>query len=106
MNAGHGSTSNLRVLIAGGGIGGLAAAIALQDKGIAAEIVERSSDWPTSGAVGVLHANGVRVLDQLGLGDAIAGGGWPLAYQEMCDEQGRVLSRTEFRELWGDVGPT
>ena len=104
--AGSRNSAGLRVLIVGGGIGGLAAAIALHDKGIAVEVVERSPEWPTTGAVGVLHANGVRALDRLGVAAVIADGARALEYQEMCDEHGQALSRTDLRELWGDVGPT
>ena len=60
-----------RVLIVGGGIGGLSLATALQRRGCAAELVERSPAWPALGAGIALHANGVRMLRGLGLGEAI-----------------------------------
>ena len=57
-----------RVLVVGGGLAGLAAAIALRDAGFAPELIEARRDWPTEGAAITMHANGVRALRRLGLG--------------------------------------
>ena len=51
-----------RILIVGGGIGGLSMATALHRQGFTSELVERSPAWPAAGAGIALHANGVRVL--------------------------------------------
>ena len=64
-----------RVLVVGGGLAGLAAAIALRDAGFAPELVEARREWPTEGAAITMHANGVRALRRHGLGaslDAVA----------------------------------
>jgi NAD(P)-binding Rossmann-like domain len=55
-----------RILIVGGGIAGLSAAIALADAGYSAELVESRADWPVTGAAITMHANGVRALGRLG----------------------------------------
>lgn len=60
-----------RVLIAGGGIGGLTAAIALGRRGIAAEILERSRFAEETGAGIQLGPNATRALRALGALDAI-----------------------------------
>jgi len=61
-----------RILIVGGGIAGLSLAIALRRHGAAAaELVERSPAWPAVGAGIALHANAVRALRALGVGEAI-----------------------------------
>jgi 2-polyprenyl-6-methoxyphenol hydroxylase-like FAD-dependent oxidoreductase len=60
-----------RVLIAGGGIGGLAAAIALGRRGIEAEILERSRFTEETGAGIQLGPNATRALAALGVLDAI-----------------------------------
>jgi 2-polyprenyl-6-methoxyphenol hydroxylase-like FAD-dependent oxidoreductase len=60
-----------RILIVGGGIAGLSLAIALRRAGADPELVERSPTWPAAGAGIVLHANAVRALDALGVGEAI-----------------------------------
>lgn len=94
------------VLVVGAGPAGLALGIALHDKGFAVEIVERSPDWPAVGGLGVLHANGIRVLNQLGLSEMVATEGQLLQNQVMCDKQGTPLSRIDLGELWEGVGPT
>jgi salicylate hydroxylase len=55
------------VLIAGGGIGGLAAALALARIGWPSVIAERRSEWSETGAGIQLSPNAVRVLQQLGV---------------------------------------
>ncbi len=58
-----------RVLIAGGGIGGLAAAIALAGRGIASEVLERSGFTEETGAGIQLGPNATRALAALGVLD-------------------------------------
>jgi 2-polyprenyl-6-methoxyphenol hydroxylase-like FAD-dependent oxidoreductase len=60
-----------RVLIAGGGIGGLAAAIALGRKHIHSEVLERSSFGEESGAGIQLGPNATRAIGELGVLDLI-----------------------------------
>lgn len=60
-----------QALIAGGGIGGLAAAIALARRGIACEILERSHFAEETGAGIQLGPNATRALQALGTLDAI-----------------------------------
>jgi salicylate hydroxylase len=54
-------------LIAGGGIGGLAAALALARIGWPSVVAERRCEWSEAGAGIQLSPNGVRVLEQLGV---------------------------------------
>jgi 2-polyprenyl-6-methoxyphenol hydroxylase-like FAD-dependent oxidoreductase len=61
-----------RVLIAGGGIGGLAAAIALARRGIESEVLERSRFTEETGAGIQLGPNATRALAALGVLEAIA----------------------------------
>lgn len=60
-----------RILIAGGGFGGLAAAIALRQTGMQAEIVEQRAGYETEGAGIHLIANAFRALERLGVADAV-----------------------------------
>jgi salicylate hydroxylase len=60
------------VLIAGGGIGGLAAAIALSHHGIATHILERRSAFSEDGAGIQLSPNAVRVLERLGIAEHLS----------------------------------
>lgn len=56
-------------LIIGGGIGGLTAGIALRQKGIAVDIIERSKDWSVYGVGIIQQMNVVRAMGQLGILD-------------------------------------
>ena len=59
------------ILIAGGGIAGLALAIALARQGIAAHVLERRREFSEDGAGIQLGPNATRVLSALGLLDAL-----------------------------------
>jgi FAD-dependent urate hydroxylase len=94
-----------RILIVGGGIAGLTLATALNRQGFRAELVERSASWHATGAGILLHANGMRILRALGLGDAVEQAGAVVRHWSFCDQQGEVLCDTDLEELWGKVGP-
>jgi len=59
------------VLIAGGGIGGLVAAIALQREGIAISVFERVKELVEVGAGLTLWANALRALHEIGLANIL-----------------------------------
>jgi 2-polyprenyl-6-methoxyphenol hydroxylase-like FAD-dependent oxidoreductase len=58
-----------KVLIVGGGISGLAAAIALQKMGIEVEIAEKEMDWNVYGVGIIQPPNALRALNEIGLAD-------------------------------------
>jgi salicylate hydroxylase len=60
-------TADVPVLIIGGGIGGLTAALALARAGFPAHVVERSAEFGEIGAGIQLAPNALRVLDGLGV---------------------------------------
>jgi salicylate hydroxylase len=66
------STSPLRVAIVGGGIGGVAAAIALLRRGIVVRVYEQASALTEVGAGVALQPNGIRMLRRLGFGNELA----------------------------------
>src|SRR5688500_14362971 len=61
------------VLIAGGGIGGLAAALGLARKGIASILLEKASTLGEIGAGIQLAPNAFHAFDYLGIGEAARG---------------------------------
>lgn len=61
-----------RVLIAGGGIGGLVAALALIRRGVPVEVHEQAPALREVGAGVQISPNGVRVLQALGVAEAVA----------------------------------
>ncbi len=60
------------ILIAGGGIGGLATALALARAGIAAHVLESREAFAAEGAGIQIGPNGTHILQSLGLADALA----------------------------------
>jgi len=61
----------LRAAIVGGGIGGVAAANALRQRGVDVSIYEQAAALTEVGAGVALQPNGIRVLRRLGFGDAL-----------------------------------
>ncbi|CAL9616692.1 FAD-dependent monooxygenase [Streptomyces sp. enrichment culture] len=86
------------VLIAGGGIGGLTAALSLHAAGIDALVVESARRIEPLGVGMNLQPHGVRELTELGLGDELAALGVATAEQVFCDSLGNQLF-TEQRGL-------
>ena len=62
--------SNLPILIAGGGIGGLAAALGLAQKGFAVVVLEKAPELGEIGAGIQLGPNAFHAFDDLGVGEA------------------------------------
>ena len=56
-----------RIAVIGGGIGGLASALALLQRSFDVEVYEQSAELKEVGAGIHISANGTRVLDALGL---------------------------------------
>ncbi len=94
----------MRVLIVGGGIGGLTLAAALKQKGIQAELVERAAAWAPVGAGIVLGLNAMKVLGRIGLASAVAKRGLEVAVARVADARGRTLSGLDFRTLPNGLG--
>lgn len=80
----------LRVAIVGGGIGGLAAANALTNKGMDVGVYEQAHTLGEVGAGVGLGLNSVRLLERLGLGGRI-------------DELGATVNAFEMRAHDGEV---
>lgn len=72
-----------KVLIAGGGVGGLTAALALLKKGIECEVFEQAQELREVGAGVQIAANGTRVLFELGLEQAVRNRGVEAAGKEI-----------------------
>jgi len=85
----------LKVLIVGGGIGGLSTAIALGRRGIAHEVVELNPAWSVYGVGIIQPSNQLRALASLGLAEAVLAAGCGYPGYEVCDAQGhKVASAT------------
>ena len=62
----------LRAVVVGGGIGGIAAAVALARAGIDVEVHEQAQQLAEVGAGVSLAPNGLRMLERPGVGDQVS----------------------------------
>jgi len=90
-----------RVLIVGGGIGGLCTAIGLARAGIASKIVEIKTDWSVYGVGIIQPSNQLRALAELGLAQACVERGSAFLGWEFCDDAGNVQARVPNPEVAG-----
>ena len=85
------------ILIAGGGIGGLAAALALSQAGRAVQVIERTAGGNEAGAGIQLGPNAVKVLRGLGIADAVqAVASIPEALVVRAGATGQILSQMQL----------
>jgi 2-polyprenyl-6-methoxyphenol hydroxylase-like FAD-dependent oxidoreductase len=89
-----------RVLVIGGGIGGLAAAIALSRIGVEVELVERHEEFTVPGVGLGQPANALRVLEALGVLDECAREGFAFHHLRFYDHRGDPIVAHRF--LLGD----
>lgn len=68
---------NLNILVIGGGIGGLTAAIALRRKGHRVTVIEKDPDWSVYGVGIIQQANVIRAMAELDLLDDYLAAGVP-----------------------------
>lgn len=81
----------MKILIVGGGIGGVAAANFLERKGFQVTLVERAPEFKNIGFSITLFPNGRRLLRELGLDDEVAKHGYKLPSLEFADSKGHLL---------------
>jgi salicylate hydroxylase len=85
----------MKVLIVGGGIGGIATALCLRRQGIACELVEQAPALTEIGAGIQISANAVRILERLGLGPGLREiAVYPQAHEFRSWDDGAAILRT------------
>lgn len=95
-----------RVLVAGGGIAGLAVRRALHRRGLASLTLERRGGPAEAGLAINLPGNAVRALAQLGLLDELRAVGTRLRRREYRTERDRLLFAVDEEAFWGsEIGP-
>lgn len=94
----------MRVLIIGGGIGGLAAAVALRQAGHEPAVFERAPELREIGAGITLWTNAVRVLHRLGVGAAVEKVATPLRASELRTWRGKLLTGMDLGTLGDRIG--
>jgi 2-polyprenyl-6-methoxyphenol hydroxylase-like FAD-dependent oxidoreductase len=94
-----------RVLVIGGGIGGLTASIALSQRGFAVEVIEKDPAWAVYG-VGILQqANVVRAMARLGLLEDYLGAGFGFHAVELFAPTGQHVATIPSPRLIGSYPP-
>lgn len=83
-----------RVLVVGGGIGGMATAIAQRRRGVSVEVIDVDADWKVYGAGITITGPTLRAFRDLGLFDAIAREGFFSVGGHMYLFDGTLLSKT------------
>ncbi len=93
----------MRALLVGGGIGGLAAGIALRRVGIDAVVLEQTDELRAVGAGLALAANALAALDRIGVGDQVRARGEPAERLLALKPDGRPLVELPLtgREMLG-----
>src|SRR4051812_20139159 len=94
---------NVRVLVAGAGIAGMALAQALHRHDIPTLVVDRLAKPPDAGLAINLPGNGVRALGALGLADNLARLGTPIRRREYRNARGRLLFAIDEDAFWGET---
>jgi len=97
-------TRNERILIVGGGIGGLTAAIALRRRGFAPELVERAASWRAIGTGIVIQPNAMKLLRELEVASHLEAAGAAVRWFQFLNRKGEILCEIDLTELWSSVG--
>jgi len=92
------------ILVAGGGPGGLSAALALQRAGLEVTVWERAAQLRTAGAGLSLQINAMRMLAALGVADEVRARGAELRRGSLSDLRGRTLQSIPLERLAARYG--
>jgi 2-polyprenyl-6-methoxyphenol hydroxylase-like FAD-dependent oxidoreductase len=91
-----------RILIVGGGIGGLSAAAAFHKVGLNAVVFEQAPELREAGAGVGLWSNAVASLEQLGAGEAVRTSCSPIRIFAITNPRGKAISIVNLDELGRD----
>ena len=94
-----------KVLIVGGGIGGLCAAIALRRKGIEVDLVELKAEWTVYGVGIIQQSNVVREMAKLGVLDGYLDAAFAFEDVTINTTDGQQLVRIPGQRLAGPEYP-
>jgi len=94
-----------KVLIVGGGIGGLALSIGLRKAGIEVDVVEIRQQWAIYHVGIIAQSNLVRAMVALGIADDCVAAGFSYSGVRFCEASGKVLSEAPGVKLAGPNYP-
>ena len=95
-----------RVLIIGGGIGGLSAAIGFCQKGFDVSVFESAPEINPVGKGIWVPTNAMLALDRLGLAADVLAAGWPLESIQLRTASGSLLSNLDLQSVKARFGFT
>jgi len=85
-----------RILIVGGGIGGLSAALALRQVGFAPEVFEQAPELLEVGAAIAVWPNALRILQRLGVADQVLTRAGVIEQVRWLNWDGRLIKHVRF----------
>jgi 2-polyprenyl-6-methoxyphenol hydroxylase-like FAD-dependent oxidoreductase len=88
-----------RVIVLGGGIGGLCTAVSLRQIGVDVVVYEQAEVLSQVGAGLSIWANAIKALRKLGLADGVIRAGSKIERGRICTASGRILSLSDLGEL-------
>jgi 2-polyprenyl-6-methoxyphenol hydroxylase-like FAD-dependent oxidoreductase len=95
-----------KILIVGGGIGGLSSAIALRNAGVEqVDVVEINPETKVYHVGIVVQANFIRAMAALGIADAAVKAGFPYHGLRICNVEGEVKAQISGDHLAGEHYP-
>ena len=94
----------MKAIIIGGGIGGLASALALERVGIHCDVFEQADDLREVGSGLTVFANAVRMLKQLGVAERLLPLGSAVDRFAILRSDGATLSNSSYWELERKLG--
>jgi 2-polyprenyl-6-methoxyphenol hydroxylase-like FAD-dependent oxidoreductase len=96
----------MKILIVGGGIGGLALAGYLKNTAIDFDIIEKHQDWNHEGFSLGMWSNARSMLKKLDLADKFDTQGRPFQFLRICDGQGTLLKEYNLAKFHSETGIT
>src|SRR5215470_14755636 len=95
-----------KVLIVGGGIGGLSTAIALRRVGIDVDLVEIKIEWKVYHVGIIVQGNFIRAMAALGIADKAVAAGYPYFGVKFQTLQGQTVAEIPGIPMAGPNYPT
>ena len=90
---------HLKILVIGGGIGGLTAAIALRRKGFSVEVIEKDPAWSVYGVGIIQQSNVIRAMAELGVLEDYLGAACGFDFVEIYLPNGQRIARVPAARL-------
>lgn len=90
-----------KILIVGGGLGGLSAAIELAKAGCQVRLVERNNEWTALGAGLTFNGATARAFRTIGVFDEVLAAGSVHGSSDVCDREGNIIFPGSDEEIYG-----